>query len=108
MIRAGSMVNYKTKKHHKTALDWAKLTDRRASARILDLAGTVQVQSNRLLMLISRGQTNEVYELIKDGEFFDANGEEKYYLEMKKFADLEDANHYMVLIYIYILNLHIK
>jgi hypothetical protein len=31
--------------------------------------------------------------MIKDGEFFDANGEDKCYAQMMKNGDLEDRNH---------------
>jgi len=94
LIRSGAIVNYRTEKHHKTALDWAKLLKRRASIRILDLAGTVQKQSTQLFLLISNGKFDDVYEMIKDGEFFDPNGEDKCYAEMMKNGDLEDLNHH--------------
>jgi len=32
--------------------------------------------------------------MIKDGEFFDPNGEDKCYAEMMKNGDLEDLNHH--------------
>ena len=93
LVESGSIVSYKTARHGQTALHWAKLLKRPKSTRILDLAAVVQLQSNRLFFSISCGKTEMINRLIKDGEFFDANGEAKCYAEMSRYGDLYDDNN---------------
>lgn len=96
IIENGCLVNYKTHKHQRTALDWARRLNRPKSVRILELAIIVQHQANKIFFAISTGKNDYVKDLIKEGEFFDPNGEPKYYAEMKRYADLEDDAHDMV------------
>jgi hypothetical protein len=93
IIENGCLVNYKTAKHQRTALHWAKRLNRTKSIRILELAIIVQHQANKIFFAISTGKYDFVKDMIKEGEFFDANGEAKYYAEMKRYADMEDDAH---------------
>lgn len=93
LISCGCLVNYKTSKHQRTALHWAQRMNRTKTIRILELAILVQVQANKIFFAISTGKFEYVKDMIKEGEFFDANGEARFYAEMKKYADLEDDTH---------------
>ena len=78
------MVEYKTVKHRKTALDWSKLKKKPTLTRILELSTIVQRQTKIIFNAISCGEVALVKSLIKDGGFFDPNIESKFYVEMKR------------------------
>ena len=43
LVKSGALVAYKTLKHNRTAIDWARLLTLPASLRILELGRVVQV-----------------------------------------------------------------
>ena len=89
IIENGCIVNYKTQKHQRTALQWAKLLNKTKIIQILELAIIVQYQANKIFYAISIGNNKYVINIIKDGEFFNYNNEYIFYNEMKKYIDLE-------------------
>ena len=89
IIENGCIVNYKTQKHQRTALQWAKLLNKTKIIQILELAIIVQYQANKIFYAISIGNHKYVTNIIKDGEFFNYNNEYIFYNEMKKYIDLE-------------------
>lgn len=98
LIENGSLVTYKTAKHQRTALHWAQRMNRTKSIRILELAIIVQIQANKIFFAISTGKYDYVCDMIKEGEFFDPNGEVKCYAEMKRYADLQDDTHDLLVV----------
>jgi ankyrin repeat protein len=116
LIREGCIVAYKTKRHGRTALDWARryalseenalverhlqntgqkltitvekrrLLGRPRTVRILELAAVVQRQSNILFIKIAVGENAYVLKSIENGDFFDPQTEEKCYKYMEEFV----------------------
>lgn len=71
LMNAGSIVLYKTRKHRKTAIDWAKYLNFELLVIYLELGAVTQVQIETIFHGISRGDTKFVLDLIEPGEFFD-------------------------------------
>lgn len=122
LIREGALIKYKTARHGKTALDWARryayqeaqelkekaaisgeyieitkermrVLGRPRTVRLLELAAIVQQQSNMMFQKIAVGDSAWVLRVIQEGDFFDPNNEVKAYAEMEKFAvKAEDAD----------------
>ncbi len=90
LLKSGAMVDYKTKKHGRTAIDWAKLLNRPMSIRILELASIVQRQSAFLFNAIATGDLDVVKGIVSAGDFFDPLCDSKYYKAMIDQALLQD------------------
>lgn len=115
LIREGALIKYKTARHGKTSLDWARryayqeaqelkekatltgeqieitkermrVLGRPHTVRLLELAAVVQQQSNLMFQKIAIGDNKWVLRVIQEGDFFDPNNEKKAYAEMEKFA----------------------
>ena len=84
LMKAGALVSYKTQKHQKSALDWAKLMKRPALVRILELADIVQRQTAIIFRAINVGDVATIKRMIEPGDFFDPNVEYNSYEEMKR------------------------
>lgn len=117
LIKEGCIVAYKTRRHRRSALDWARrygiseaaaliekhfqttgeklvlthekkrLLGRPRTVRILELAAVVQKQSNLLFQQIALGNNEIVIKTIENGDFFDPNMEEKCYKQMEQFVE---------------------
>lgn len=116
LIREGALIKYKTSRHGKTSLDWARrfayseaqmmkekaavagetieitkermrVLGRPKTVRLLELAATVQQQANMLFTKIAVGDYKWVLRVISEGDFFDANNEIKAYKEMDVYVD---------------------
>jgi hypothetical protein len=70
LAKSGALVYYKTYKHRKTSMDWAKVLGYKMIERSLDIYGIVQFQVGDIFKLIACGETDKVKALVVDGEFF--------------------------------------
>jgi hypothetical protein len=86
LVRAGALVGYRTVKHGRTAIEWAKLMNIPVVVRILDLGRTVQYQLSLIFNAISCGNLELVKKTVGDGDFFDPNGDGKIYKEMESYV----------------------
>lgn len=65
-----------------------RLMGRPRTVRILELAFIVQQQCNIMFQKIAMGENNYIINIIKDGDFFDVQNEEKAYKQMERHIDL--------------------
>eukprot|EP01038_Epipyxis_sp_PR26KG_P005643 gene5643-7790_t len=96
LIQSGCIADYKTFKHSKTAIDWARCLHRIHSIRILELAIMVQNQMNIIFNAITTGKYEVVTKLIASGLFFHPNNEMIAYKEMQKYINLLDETTLIV------------
>ena len=71
LMTAGAIAMYRTVKHHKTAIDWAKYLNYELLLIYLELGAVTQAQIETIFHGISRGDTDFVLKLIEPGEFFE-------------------------------------
>ena len=84
LIKSGSQVMYRSKKHSKTAMAWARQMHNVELFRVLELGAIVQSQVNVLFQAIGAGDTEKVKAIIRDGEPFDARNSYLFRDEMEK------------------------
>ena len=84
LIQNATIVRYKSVKHGRTAMDWARLMKYGDSIRILELGGIVQSQIVQLFNDIACGNQDKVISIIQDGNPFDPNGEALYFKLMEE------------------------
>ena len=83
LVRASAVVRYKTIRHRRTALDWAKQMKYGETARILELGGIVQNQVVVLFQAIGCGDHDKMKAIVGDGDFFDP------LIDVKQYANME-------------------
>jgi ankyrin repeat protein len=71
LMSAGAIALYKTAKHRKTAIDWAKYLNFELLLIYLELGAVTQTQIETIFHGISRGDTAFVLNMIEPGEFFE-------------------------------------
>jgi ankyrin repeat protein len=93
LVKSGALVAYKTQKHNRTAIDWARLLILPASLRILELGRVVQQQTDELFSAIGSGNMKDVERLIGDGEFFEPNNESRLFIKMENEIEITRKAH---------------
>jgi ankyrin repeat protein len=84
LVNSGVDVKYKTKKHSRTAMDWARVLNQGEICRVLELGTVVQSQVGKCFNAITSGDMVYLNETIGEGAFFDANNEYYHYIAMEK------------------------
>jgi hypothetical protein len=70
LAKAGALVRYKTYKHRKSSMDWAKVLGYKMIQRSLDIHAVVQAQIVDIFKYIAKGDTDKVRALVEAGDFF--------------------------------------
>lgn len=70
LAKAGALVRYKTYKHRKSSMDWAKVLGYKMIERSLDIHAVVQAQIVEIFKYIAKGDTDKVRALVEPGDFF--------------------------------------
>ena len=84
LIRAGADVAYRTRKHSKSAVSWARQLGNLDLLRSLEIGAVVQAQQYVLFIAISRGDLVKVKEIVAEGERFQPSNTMTFHEEMEK------------------------
>ena len=68
---AGAFASYRTKTHHKSALEWSKILKLKRIQRTLEIYALVQAQVYEIFYAISCGDDEKLNQIVGGGEFFD-------------------------------------
>ena len=82
---------YKTIKHHRSALQWSQTLKLKSIERTLDIYGVVQSQVTQIFRLIACGETDQVKNLIKNGDFFDPRNQIIQEVRLNELYDERDG-----------------
>jgi ankyrin repeat protein len=90
LVESGALCRERTRKHRKSASDWAHLLNLKYHKRVLELGGIIQAQERELFIHIATGNLEAIKEIVAGGDFFTPTNSQRLLVGTNTILDQRD------------------